>query len=261
VKSARSHKAKVALAVALIGALVAWFSARDSRKSPPNPSATRSAEKSAAGAGASRAAFDFYLLALSLHPAFCADGHEHMPECRTRAARPLVIHGLWPERREAGAYPHDCPAPTLDLAPALAQELEEFMPGMQANLDAHEWRTHGGCAGLDDDEYFRRTLELTRAVDSALATRLTSLGGREITARELRGYADEFHAGLGATLTFHCRTLRNGGGMPYLTEVRQCVDNDGPGGAPGTLLDCARVQRRDQGCGGSFRVAGARMQP
>jgi hypothetical protein len=46
--------------------------------------------------------------------------------------------------------------------------------------------------------------------------------------------------------------LRN---RPYLIEVRQCIDDDGPNGAPGTLLDCATVNRRDQGCGRSFRIA------
>lgn len=241
--------------------MVAWFSAREPRKSPPDQPQKHAAKKTVSRPNASRAAFDFYLLAVSLHPAFCADGHGQMPECRSRAARPLVIHGLWPEKLQPGAYPHDCPAPALDLAPALAQELEEFMPGMQADLHLHEWRKHGGCAALDDDEYFRLALELTRELDSALSARLTILAGREIDARELREYADEFHAGLGATLTFHCRTLRDGGGRPYLIEVRQCIDNDGPGGAPKTLLDCASVGRRDQGCGGSFRIAGTRMQP
>jgi len=42
-----------------------------------------------------------------------------------------------------------------------------------------------------------------------------------------------------------------------LIEVRQCIDNDGEAGAPGTLLDCASLGRRDQGCGSAFEVAGA----
>ena len=53
------------------------------------------------------------------------------------------------------------------------------------------------------------------------------------------------------------RTLRGAQTRrPYLIEVRQCVDNDGPGGAPGTALACAVVKRRDQGCGASFLIAG-----
>ncbi len=116
-------------------------------------------------------------------------------------------------------------------------------------LHEHEWREHGGCSGLDDDVYFQRTLDLARELDAALGARLTTLAGRDTSAAELRETADLFQPGIGATFTLHCRTLRGSGNTPVLVEVRQCVDNDGPGGAPGTLLDCARVKRRDQGCG------------
>jgi ribonuclease I len=154
-------------------------------------------------------------------------------------------------------YPHDCPAPNLDLDPALALELADFMPGMADDLHEHEWREHGGCSGLDDDDYFRHALTLARRIDGALRATLTTRAGGEAGAGELRGIADMFSPGLGPTLTFHCRTLRDAAGRrPYLMEIRQCVDNDGPGGAPGTALACAIVKRRDQGCGDSFRIAG-----
>src|SRR5690606_38278540 len=111
--------------------------------------------------GAAPPIFDFYLLAMTVHAGFCADGRQQMAECRAgtgRAqARPLVIHGLWPERLEPRTYPSDCPAPPLRLDPALELELADFMPGITAGLHEHEWREHGGCSGLDDDEYFRRT--------------------------------------------------------------------------------------------------------
>jgi ribonuclease I len=197
-------------------------------------------------------------MALTAHRAFCADGNARRQECRSGGHRSLVIHGLWPERMEPRTYPRDCPAPPLDLEPALARQLAELMPGMADGLHQHEWRTHGGCSGLGDDEYYARALELARTVDAALGARLTTLAGRETTPGELRGVADLFEPGLGRTLTFHCRTLRDARSRrPYLFEVRQCVDNDGPGGAPRTTLVCATVKRRDQGCGASFMIAGA----
>ena len=196
-------------------------------------------------------------MALTAHPAFCAE-HARKAECSVRGQRSLVIHGLWPERNEPRTYPHDCPAPPLVLDEALALELADFMPGMADQLHEHEWREHGGCSGLDDDEYFRHTLELARIVDAALGARLATLAGEETTAAALRETANLFHPGLGATLTFHCRVLRDAPGQPHLVEVRQCVDNDGPNGAPRTPLDCATVKRRDQGCGHEFRIAGAR---
>lgn len=253
-----SHKGKVVLAVVVLGTLLAWFSVRETGDSPavqPDKQ-DNSAGRGRKTASKTAAPFDFYLLALTAHAAFCADGHEDKSECRTGARRPLVIHGLWPERLEPRTYPHDCPAPRLELDAGLEQQLAEFMPGMADGLHEHEWREHGGCSGLDDDVYYSRTLGLARALDAALGARLTTLAGRETSPAELRETADMFEPGIGATFTLHCRTLRDSGGRPVLIEVRQCIDNDGADGAPGTLLDCASVGRRDQGCGSAFEVAG-----
>ena len=232
--------------------LFTWYGTRETGKSPGER-----AHPVAGRRGEAVPAFDFYLLALTVHAAFCADGRQRLAECRAGAPRPLVIHGLWPERLEPRTYPRDCPAPPLALDAALELELADFMPGMAAGLHEHEWREHGGCSGLDDDVYFRRTLELARDLDAALAARLTTLAGRETGEAELRDTANLFRPGIGATFTLHCRGIRGEGRRPALTEIRQCVDNDGPGGAPGTLLDCAKMRRRDQGCGASFLVPGA----
>jgi ribonuclease I len=255
VKALRAHKAKVVLAITLLGILFTWYSTRETGKSPSEQD-PRHSRVVAGRTGEATPSFDFYLLALTAHAAFCADGRQRMPECRTGADRPLVIHGLWPEKYQPRTYPHDCPAPPLQLEAGLEMELRDFMPGMSAGLHQHEWREHGGCSGLDDDLYFRRTLDLARSLDSALAAKLTTLAGRETSAAELRETADLFQPGSGATFTLHCRTVRGAGDRPVLFEVRQCVDNDGPDGAPGTLLDCSKVRRRDQGCGASFQVIG-----
>jgi len=251
------RKTWAAIALALVGALIAWFVPKDADKSlpvRPEPAAAKHAATATA-----HATFDFYLMALTVHSAFCNDGHTHEPECRIAVHRPLVIHGLWPERNEPRTYPHDCPTAPLGLDPALAQQLKDFMPGMADGLHEHEWREHGGCSGLDDDEYFQYALDLARDIDAALGARLATLAGEESTAAELRQTADLFHPGIGATLTFHCRVLRGAhSAEPHLIEVRQCVDNDGPNGAPRTPLDCAAVKRRDQGCGQHFRIAGVR---
>jgi ribonuclease I len=243
----------IAAAILVVGALLASNFRREQPPAPPtveNPG-TSGQKRSARGAS-----FDFYLMAMTVHPAFCAE-NARKRECTSGNPRPLVIHGLWPERMEPRTYPHDCPAPALDLDPALALELEDLMPGMADGLHRHEWRTHGGCSGLEDDVYYRHTLELARRVDGALRATLTTRAGGEATAAELRSVADLFSPGLGRTVTFHCRTLRNGSSRrPYLFEVRQCVDNDGADGAPGTPLACAMVKRRDQGCGESFLIAG-----
>lgn len=266
----RSHRSKIALAIAVLGALATWYSSRQTHgpaqdvpaRPPPIQEETRETGKPVTPSTSTRAAdFDFYLMTMSWHAAFCADGHERKPECAAPARHSLVIHGLWPERLQPGAYPRDCPAPRLDLEPALATELEDYMPGMRDDLHVHEWRKHGGCAGVDDDDYFRAALTLAKDLDAALSGKLATRAGQETDARELREYADEFRPGLGATLVFQCRTLRDAPAAqrrrPFLVEVRQCIDNDGPGGAPGTPFDCATFNRRDQGCGSRFGIAQA----
>jgi ribonuclease I len=243
--------------VVLAAALLAGCDAR--------PDARASTPRSGIGWAENRGQkqpFDFYLLALTSHPAFCADGHARTRECDTPGRRPISIHGLWPERLEPGRYPRDCAGPPLDLRPDTVARLAELMPGMIDGLHEHEWRAHGTCTGLDDDIYFGHLYVLSLHVDAALSGPLTTLSGGRTSAAELRRYADAYETGMGATLTFHCRTLRDAPREhrrePYLVEIRQCFDSTGPGGRPGLRMDCAAVNRRDQGCGSGFRIAGAR---
>jgi ribonuclease I len=239
----RSVKSLVVLAVLAMGALLTWHVRQDI---PP-------------GGPRAKPAFDFYLLAMTMHAAFCDDGHADKKECRAGSKRPLVIHGLWPERLEPRTYPRDCPAPRLDLQPSQLEVLREYMPGVHSGLHLHEWREHGSCSGLDADVYFEETLLLARELDAALSGRLTTLGGEEATAAQIRAAAEAYRPGLGKTFTLHCRNLRNAPpglrDRPFLVEIRQCVDNDGQLGDPETPLVCARVDRHDQGCGTSFRIA------
>ena len=105
----------------------------------------------------------------------------------------------------------------------LPRTTELIRRGMADGLHEHEWREHGGCSGLDDDEYFRHALELARTVDAALGARLSTLAGEETTAAGLRETANLFHPGLGATLTFHCRVLRDAGETLHMSLDAQLL--------------------------------------
>ena len=208
--------------------------------------------------------FDFYLLALSLAPAFCADGHQARAECRALdaqsfAATPLTLHGLWPENQRANTYPADCVGATpLELSTATRSAMLRWMPGAADGLARHEWNTHGACTGLAADDYFTAAMRFTEQADAALGRAIHDAAGTVTDAASLRGAANTAQAGFGDSVIFVCRNLRGGNEgpqrRPHLTEVRVCVDNDGPGGAPKTLLRCPDVQRRDQGCGGGFVI-------
>ncbi len=253
----RSSLVQAILAVAAIGALFAWQRTRQPAESTTVPTA-HPVKVTAEAPAAHGAEFDFYLLALTVHAAFCADGHQQKGECQKPANWPLVLHGLWPENRESRTSPHDCAAPPLRLEPGLEAALGPYMPGLADGLAEHEWREHGGCAGMDDDEFFARALELTRGMESVLAARLTTLAGTETDAQTLRAAADLYQDGIGDTFTLHCHSLRDAPrGMrdrPYLVEIRQCVRRE-ENGTPGAPFACDSVGHRDQGCGSSFYIA------
>lgn len=240
-------------------ALLAWMTQKKGPTTVDNP--PPGVERAEAPNRGKKADFDFYLLALTAHPAFCADGHAREPECRSGRVVPISIHGLWPERVEPGKYPRDCEGPPLDLSEDTERSLASLMPGMADGLHHHEWRKHGTCTGLDDDQYFQATFVRAVVISQALESKLTTVAGGLTDAAALRAKADELEAGLGATLTFHCKTLRDAPRefrhQSYLIEVRQCM-GIARDGAPGRALKCATVNRRDQGCGARFRIAAPR---
>ena len=208
--------------------------------------------------------FDFYLLALSLAPAFCADGHENRGECRALdaqsfAATPLTLHGLWPENQRANTYPADCNGGTgLELSAGTRAAMTRWMPGAADGLATHEWSAHGACTGLNADDYFMAAMRFTEQANAALGPAIRNAAGGNVEAASLRAAANTALPGYGDRVFFVCRNLRGAPEdqrrRPHLREVRACVDNDGPGGAPKTLLRCVDVQRRDQGCGASFQI-------
>jgi ribonuclease T2 len=91
-------------------------------------------------------AFDFYVLALSWSPSFCA-GARDAPQCGE--TRGLVVHGLWPQYERG--WPDLCAEPGR-LSAALVSSLLDIMP--DRNLVRHEWEKHGTCSGLVPADYF-----------------------------------------------------------------------------------------------------------
>lgn len=96
--------------------------------------------------------FDYYVLALSWAPAFCAHAtpKRSAGECGPGSAMGFVVHGLWPER-DTGRPPENC-APVQPVPRDIVQQMLTLMP--DPGLIQHEWRTHGSCSGLNAEEYF-----------------------------------------------------------------------------------------------------------
>jgi len=112
--------------------------------------------------------FDFYVLALSWSPSYCAASQERNPErAGNRASDPqcggrpfsFVVHGLWPQY-EIG-FPAFCQVPAPRLYRGIVYRMLDLMPSPQ--LIFNEWDRHGTCSGLSADAFFE-TVRKARAV-------------------------------------------------------------------------------------------------
>jgi ribonuclease T2 len=102
--------------------------------------------------------FDFYVLALSWSPSYCASVDELPADRRTRkdpqcdGGRPyaFVVHGLWPQYERG--FPSWCTVPAPRIPRSLVDTMLDLMPSPR--LVFHEWDRHGTCSGLTAQAYF-----------------------------------------------------------------------------------------------------------
>jgi ribonuclease T2 len=122
--------------------------ASSSYDSPRNDAPSYNARR---GGGASAGRFDFYVLALSWSPSFCAGGGatRSRAQCASGANPGFVVHGLWPQY--AYGYPSRCRG--NDFLPySILSGLNGLYP--DEGLARHEWRQHGLCSGKPPLSYF-----------------------------------------------------------------------------------------------------------
>jgi len=96
--------------------------------------------------------FDFYVLSLSWSPSYCeAEGEDaNGQQCNTGRPYAFVVHGLWPQFEKG--WPEDCRAEPSYVADDIVSGLRDIMPS--AGLIGYQWRKHGSCSGLSQDDYF-----------------------------------------------------------------------------------------------------------
>jgi ribonuclease T2 len=95
--------------------------------------------------------FDYYLLALSWAPNYCA-GHpnDNSTECRPGQHANFVLHGLWPQAN-AGDPPVNCSG-AAPVSSATVRHMRTYFPS--PGMIQHEWQVHGACSGLSATDYF-----------------------------------------------------------------------------------------------------------
>ncbi|WP_245538765.1 ribonuclease T2 family protein [Thiobacillus denitrificans] len=219
--------------------------------------------------GAEPARFDYYLLALSVAPAFCEDEPQRkkrFAQCRNLSeagfkALPLTLHGLWPNRADrphpvycggevAGPF---CRLPVVRLPAETRAQLGRAMPATVDCLDRYQWAKHGSCSGLREADYFAASATLTERVNRAIGGEIARHMGREVSLAALRASLARADPALKDAVTFDCSTPRTpipAKRRPMLREVRVYFERHPASGEPGRPLAFARAGHRhyNSGC-------------
>lgn len=96
--------------------------------------------------------FDYYVMALSWSPNWCAlegDARDS-PECDGSRDLGWTLHGLWPQYEDG--WPQDCLSPYPAPSRAMTGDMADIMGA--SGLAWYQWNKHGACSGLPAGAYF-----------------------------------------------------------------------------------------------------------
>lgn len=175
--------------------------------------------------------FDYYVLALSWTPTWCAlEGDARgSGQCGVGRGYGFTLHGLWPQYEDG--WPSDCRTSERPATRGQTAAMVDIMGS--SGLAFHQWRKHGVCSGLDAEDYFALSRRAYASVTRPAAIRDL---GREVTlpARVVEAAFLEVNPDLAADgVTVTCRSDR-------VQEVRVCLTRDlePRDCAPDTVRDC-----------------------
>ena len=177
------------------------------------------------------AGFDFYVLALSWSPTWCAANDPGSDTRQCSRERGFVVHGLWPQFERG--WPEWCDTAEPEVPRRYEDALLPIMPSR--GLIERQWDKHGACAGLRQAEYFST---LAHAWKRVAVPRVLAEPDRDrrIPPDEIEGLFEIANPGLkGGAIAVQCRAGR-------LVEVRVCLDKEL------AFRACPEVDRR--GCTG-----------
>ena len=101
--------------------------------------------------------FDYYVLALSWSPTWCAlEGDARgSPQCDDTADFGWVLHGLWPQYHRG--WPAHCPTVERPPSRAMTRDMADIMGS--SGLAWYQWKKHGSCSGLSAADYYALSRE------------------------------------------------------------------------------------------------------
>lgn len=162
--------------------------------------------------------FDYYVLALSWSPNWCAlEGNsKHAEQCEDDQTYGWVMHGLWPQY-EQGGWPSYCRTSHSEATRGQTRAMIDIMGSSGSAW--HQWKKHGRCSGLSADVYFdtarRAYRQTTRPAVFRKLTKDIKLPARVVQ----QAFLEENPQLTENQLTVTCKA-------GYIQEVRICLSKD-----------------------------------
>ena len=106
--------------------------------------------------------FDYYVMALSWSPNWCAlEGDSRRdPQCDRGTGTTFVLHGLWPQYEDG--WPSYCRTAERDPSRAETAAMADVFGGAGAAF--YQWKKHGRCAGLSSRDYYALARKAFRSI-------------------------------------------------------------------------------------------------
>lgn len=162
--------------------------------------------------------FDYYVLALSWTPSWCAEAGDDRdaPSCTSGAGYGFSVHGLWPQYEDG--WPSYCLTGARDPSRGQTREMADIMGSGGAAW--YQWQKHGRCAGLGADGYFEAVRTAFDSIVRPEVFRQLPEDGVELPASVVEAAFLESNPDLSADgVTITCKEDR-------IQEVRICLDKD-----------------------------------
>jgi ribonuclease T2 len=179
--------------------------------------------------------FDFYVMALSWSPDYCATkGGNDVQQCGGAKKLGFVLHGLWPQYNRG--WPANCT--TEKLSSDLKSQFPNLYPS--AKLYDHEWEKHGTCSGLGAKGYMELSQQLKNALVVPDRYQQPTKPFRTTVADLRRDFTRANPAVKADGLAVTC----SGSGR-FLQEMMVCYSKDGKPG----ICSAEVLKRSAQSCG------------
>ncbi len=161
--------------------------------------------------------FDYYVMALSWSPSWCAlEGDARDAEqCDPAEDFGFTLHGLWPQF-ETG-YPSDCRTSARDPSRRETAAMADIMGS--GGLAWHQWKKHGRCSGLSSRAYFEASRTAYESISRPALFRQIEQELRVPPKVVEEAFLEANPSLLGAGVTVTCRAGR-------IQEVRICLNKD-----------------------------------